>query len=223
MVKNNLDPSAQQWVRSIENRLRALEDTDSKVSESIRQTGVVLEGVTKTITDLRAQQELVSQQQVLLASQQEALMAQQAELAAQQYIVGINSSPVMWDGPEGPDGVYSATYTLPKPPVELYGAVTLTVVPSGWTVGSGSSVYVEVTASLVSDSDIRNNFSLPVASVMADPFGSETHSQSITIPAYKWQDLNTMTVTTDVRAPDGGEGSCSLIVSYSMAYTPHTL
>lgn len=83
MVKNNLDPSAQQWVRSIENRLRALEDTDSKVSESIRQTGVVLEGVTQTMSDLRAQQELISQQQVLLTSQQEALVTQQSKLLEQ--------------------------------------------------------------------------------------------------------------------------------------------
>lgn len=83
-VANNLDPAAQRWVRTLESAVDTLERDKSAASERDRQTGVVLEGVTQAIAEIRAQQDMLAAQQVTLTEQQAALTAQQEALTAQQ-------------------------------------------------------------------------------------------------------------------------------------------
>lgn len=83
-VANNLDPAAQRWVRTLESAVDALERDKSAASERDRQTGVVLEGVTQAIAEIRAQQDMLAAQQVTLTEQQATLTAQQEALTAQQ-------------------------------------------------------------------------------------------------------------------------------------------
>lgn len=79
-VNNNLEPTAQKWVREVETSIDALEDTAVVLTEANRTGGITLRTITDTVAVLREQQDALHAQQATLVEQQNILSGQQATL-----------------------------------------------------------------------------------------------------------------------------------------------
>lgn len=91
-VKNHLEPTAQPWVREVEDSVRALEKLYSDISESGRSQGVMLGSVTSAIEELALQQGNIQKAQEILSETQIELAVTQSELAVTQSDLAVTQS-----------------------------------------------------------------------------------------------------------------------------------
>ena len=83
-IANNLEPSAQRWVRAVEDSINELERGSAVVDEINRTQTLTLESLTNTSALLSAQQLVLSSQQDTLSNQQSQLSSAQSSLQSQQ-------------------------------------------------------------------------------------------------------------------------------------------
>ena len=92
-IANNLEPSAQRWVRAVESSITALEREVVVVDEINRTQTLTMDALTNTTSTLAAQQQDLSSQQAQLSAAQSSLQATQTDLAtAQADIVATQGS-----------------------------------------------------------------------------------------------------------------------------------
>ena len=92
-INNNLEPSAQRWVRAVESSITALEREVVVVDEINRTQTLTMDALTITTATLAAQQQDLSSQQAQLSAAQSSLQATQSDLAtAQADIVATQGS-----------------------------------------------------------------------------------------------------------------------------------
>ena len=92
-INNNLEPSAQRWVRAVESSITALEREVVVVDEINRTQTLTMDALTNTTSTLAAQQQDLSSQQDQLSAAQSSLQATQTDLAtAQADIVATQGS-----------------------------------------------------------------------------------------------------------------------------------
>ena len=92
-INNNLEPSAQRWVRAVESSITALEREVVVVDEINRTQTLTMDALTNTTSTLAAQQQDLSSQQAQLSAAQSSLQATQTDLAtAQADIVATQGS-----------------------------------------------------------------------------------------------------------------------------------
>ena len=83
-IANNLEPSAQRWVRAVEDSITALERQDAVVTEINRTQTLTMDALTNTTSTLAAQQQDLSSQQAQLSAAQSSLQATQDQLGVTQ-------------------------------------------------------------------------------------------------------------------------------------------
>ena len=75
-IANNLEPSAQRWVRAVEDSITALERQDAVVTEINRTQTLTMEALTNTTATLAAQQQDLATAQAAIVATQGSLQTQ---------------------------------------------------------------------------------------------------------------------------------------------------
>lgn len=75
-IANNLEPSAQRWVRAVEDSITALERQDTVVTEINRTQTLTMDSLTNTTATLAAQQQDLATAQAAIVATQESLQTQ---------------------------------------------------------------------------------------------------------------------------------------------------